>query len=221
MRPVGKPVLFALSIGMVAVSMVALGPRILDLAGGPDAALGAALRQTEKDGLTLEVPGAHAPLISRQHHFDRISTHVENADSAYAVSTLDFSGAIGSTQVSSLGLEKTPFHRRGGRWRAEEGVAPRLTAILVALEARRQALERGQAAPGSAAEEFVQRVSSMRDRRYEVGAWYIRAERDDAVVTEDYRLQGTLEGHAVDERGTRRLALQRQGAQFFFAHVLL
>ena len=234
MRPASKPLLFAASLAVLGVTAALFGPRLLDLAGGPDAALGAALTQSERDGLTLAVSGADGPLVARRHHFDRISIHLEpDGQTGYAVSTLDFTGALGATEVSSLGLERTTFQRVQGSWRPVDGLAPRLAAIVAALEERRQILQSGdgarlmrlvatpQHADEPSSDPFFKRVAALQSRRYQVLAWYIRSERDRAEVTEDYRLAGTLPGGPVDEKGVRRLALQWRGSQFFFAERVL
>jgi hypothetical protein len=233
-RSASKPLLFAIAIAALGTSAVLLGPRLLDLAGGPDAALGAALTETEREGLRLVIPGSPETLVARRHHFDRISTHLEpDGNTGYAISTLDFTGALGATVVSSLGLERTTFQRGEGGWRPANGFAPLLAAIVSALEARRQILESGDSARrmgllaasshgGDAPRDpFFQRLAAIGNRRYQVLSWYIRSERDRAEVREDYHLTGTLRGGPVDEKGARRMTLQRRDSQFLFAEGLL
>ncbi len=211
-----------------------VGPKLLDLAGGPDAALGAALTETEREGLRITIPGARETLVARRHHFDRISTHLDpDGNTAYAISTLDFTGDLGATVVSSLGLERTAFQRGESGWRPADGFAPLLAGIVSALEARRQILESGDsarrtgllAAPSQGAEAqsdpFFRRLAAIGNRRYQVLSWYIRSERDRAEVTEDYHLTGSLPAGPVDEKGARRLTLQRRDSQFLFAEGLL
>jgi len=69
-RSASKPLLFAAGLAVLGATAALVGPRLLDLVGGPEAALGAALSQSEPQGLTVVVPGAAGALISRRHHFD-------------------------------------------------------------------------------------------------------------------------------------------------------
>src|SRR5262249_25970702 len=145
----------------------------------------------------------------------------------------DFTGALGAIEVSSLGLERTAFQRMPGGWRPVDSLAPRLSAIVAALEARRQTLQAADsgrlahllASPERVQEPsrdpFFQRLAALQRRRYHVLAWYIRSERDRAEVTEDYHLVGMLSAEPVEEKGARRLALQRIGSQFLFSEGVL
>jgi hypothetical protein len=149
-----------------------------------------------------------------------------------ASATLDFSGRLGRTEVSSLGVEQVPFVLRGREWVPEGLAAPRLAAVVGALEARRRALEAGDRktlmalrGPGEAGdgggEAEVERVLALQRRRYEARAWYLRLERDEAVVTEEWRLEGVLPSRPVDEKGQRRLSLIRSGEEFLFSPGLM
>jgi hypothetical protein len=207
-------------------------PTLLDAAAGPDAALQSILQNAEGLGLSIEIPGSSVPLRSRRLHFDRISTHLEPTDqAALARSTLDFEGTLGSIEVSSLGVETTAFDRQGGGWRPRNGLAPRLAAAVAALEARRRALERGDgdALGALAASAEVGRAARESDllRRAASGgpfhpiAWYIRLERDRALVTECYQIDAGGGDSSAPKSGKRRLTLELRGSQFLFSGSLL
>src|SRR6185503_10253357 len=110
-------------------------------------------------------------------------------------------------------------------WKPPEGFAPRLAAIVSALELRRRALDRADlealakltGTPNPAPDADVQRVAQLTDRSYTVKAWYIRSERDEVLVTEEYRLVGSTPDRPIDEEGKRRLVLTRNGREFFFS----
>jgi hypothetical protein len=217
-----------LLLGVIAVVMA---PRFLGAAAGPEAELVAQLARTERDGMSLALPGVERPLTSRHHHFDRVVVQVDvAARTADASSTLDFSGALGSTEVSSLGVEKTRF-TYAGKWQPADGWAPRLAAVVKALEERRRALEQGDTrllalVTGSPAvtlapNEELEHVLLLQERSYQAKAWYIRLERDSASVTEEFRLTGVLPDRPFDEEGRRSLTLERRGGEFFFSKGLM
>ncbi|HEX8437810.1 hypothetical protein [Archangium sp.] len=215
------------------VALTVLMPRLLGMAAGPEVEIITALKSTEQDRLELAIPGAGARLTSQTHHFARITVSVEpGGQRAVASATLDFSGRLGRTEVSSLGVEQVPFVLRGREWVPEGLAAPRLAAVVGALEARRRALEAGDRktlmalrGPGEAGdgggEAEVERVLALQRRRYEARAWYLRLERDEAVVTEEWRLEGVLPSRPVDEKGQRRLSLIRSGEEFLFSPGLM
>jgi len=213
--------------------VVALSPRLLDLAAGPDAAIRAALQQSESAGLSLKIPDSPAILVSRRLHFDRVTTHFDpQGVEAYALSTLDFEGTVDSIKVSSLGVERVLFERAGREWRPLRGFAPRLAAVTAALVARRDSLEsadaerleRLAASPevGRAVrqDELFRRVTSSPRPRYRVTAWYIRLDRDGALVTEEYQT-GAGDGRLREEKAIHRLTLERRGSEFLFSGSLL
>jgi hypothetical protein len=221
-------------IAAVALALVlaVLVPRFLGAAAGPEATIITALKRTERDGLELALPGVGAPLTSSKHYFARITVRVEpGAQRAEALATLDFTGRLGDTEVSSLGVERVPFVLSQGEWVPEGLATPRLAAVVAALEARRRALEAGDRSalralveggedgggPGAAVEE----VLALRKRRYRAEAWYIRLERDEAVASEHWRLEGELPSRPVDERGQRQYRLVRSGEQFLFSPSLM
>ncbi|RJS18062.1 hypothetical protein DRW03_26315 [Corallococcus sp. H22C18031201] len=221
-----------------AVALAVLGPRLLGFAGGPEVEIITALKRTEKDGLTLPIPGAGAPLTSRTHHFSRITVAVApGGQSAEAYATLDFQGALGATTISTAGVERVPFVLRNGDWVPATSQAPRLVAVVTALETRRRAMEAGRAGdlarlvspagdggtPGvveGSGREWDD-LLAVRHRRYGVESWYARLERDEAVVTEHYRLEGELPDRPVDSRGARELSLVRVGDEFLFSLRLM
>jgi hypothetical protein len=112
--------------------------------------------------------------------------------------------------------------------------------VVVALEARRRALEQGDAKalsrlwgagePDGGArdgggsvgvgEPELETILALKLRRYRAGAWLLRLERDEAVVTERWHLQGDLPSRPVDQRGERRLNLRRHGEEFLFSAAL-
>ena len=188
-------IVFALGAGLL------LAYQLVGAAAGPEPALIALLRQTENDGLHLVVPGASEALVSAKHHFDRFSVRIgPNGDTAEVVSTLDFTGRLGATQVSSVGLERTAFEYRAGGWRPVSGLAPLLTQVVGALEARRRSV--APKAPG-----------------YQALGWFIRIEREQAMATEDYQV--VQQQGAGAEKRTRRLRLQRRGTEFLISEGIL
>jgi hypothetical protein len=61
----------------------------------------------------------------------------------------------------------------------------------------------------------------MRTRGYKAEAWYVRLEREEAVVTEHWRLLGALPERPVDTRGERQLSLTLHGDEFLFSPGLM
>ncbi|MBI3181546.1 MAG: hypothetical protein HYZ28_05345 [Myxococcales bacterium] len=219
-----------LSIVAIGVSAVVLLPRLLGIAAGPEAEIITALKKAEAAGFELELPEIGAKLRSRKARFDRISvTFDPAAKAALATATLDFEGALGPTEVSSLGLERIPFLRTGYQWAPEQGLAPRLSAAVEALERRRRALESGDASAlaalcaggDSGVVESAEEVLRLRRRSYRSLAWFIRSEREEVVVREEYRLQGDTPDRPVDRPGAVRLLLQSNGREFFFSGGLM
>ncbi len=222
-----------LLIVLLAGSMLLalFGPRFLGVAAGPEVEVITALKRTEAQGLLLTVRGSRVPLTSREHHFARITVDVlPGGQRAEAFATLDFEGTLGLTRVSSLGVERVPFVLRDGEWVPEGQLAPRLAAVVGALESRRAALEAGtlptlqallarEAAPPGGPE--LEGVLALRDRRYKAEGWFLRLERDEAVATERWHLQGSLPERPVDTRGERRLQLLRDGDEFLFSPALM
>jgi hypothetical protein len=215
----------------VAACLAVFSQRVLGTAAGPEAEILATLKETEAEGLSLTVPGSPLPLKSQKHRFGRITVAVEpGGQRAEAYATLDFDGTLGPTQVGTAGVERVPFVRRDGDWVPEGSVAPRLVAVVAALESRRRALEAADAAalsrlagpdtPGVGGPEWEQ-LASMHARSYRAEAWFVRLEREEAVVTEHWRLQGALPARPVDVRGERRLSLKLDGDEFLYSAGLM
>jgi hypothetical protein len=229
-RETQKTVAFLVGTIALGVAAVRYAPKVLGSVAGPEVEMVSLLLRTEKDGLSLSVPGASTPLVAKRHHFDRVTVQTDMvARTAEAASTLDFLGNFGDVEVSSLGVERTLF-AYDGTWRATRGLAPRLAAAVGALEARRRALQAGDTAalaklalpaPSVSDDAELRALLALKERRYDVRAWYLRFDRDTAEVTEQYRLRGVLPDKPVDEEGRRSLTLGRSGAEFFFAKGLM
>ena len=67
----------------------------------------------------------------------------------------------------------------------------------------------------------LERVLELQRRRYRAETWFLRLERDEAVATETWRLEGELPSRPVDEKGQRRLSLIRNGEEFLFSSGLM
>lgn len=225
------------SVGVIALLAAVLVSRFAGIAAAdPEGELISQVKRLEKDGLTLEIPGAPEPLVSSEVRYDRFSIWYEpGADRAWAACTLELRGKLGGIEVGAVTVEKIPFVRDGRSWIAERGYAPQLQAVLTALVRRRNALAKLDPEQLSALLEPNARdagapldrdpdlrfLSAIRDRRYDVKAWYLRAEREDATVTEDFRLQGALPDRPVDQQASRRLTLKRTGSEFLFSPGLM
>jgi hypothetical protein len=182
-----------LLIAALGLALVRVLPEILGVAGGDEAQIAGALKATEPRGLSLAVEGCSEPLISSHHRYDRISVALDRQNGqARAVATLDFDGKLGDTRISALGVERIPFRFADGRWQPLAGYAPELASAVSALETRR-ASEQGQS-----------------ERPI---AWFIRLDRDEVLVTEQYgpKLQ----------RPDRRLRLQRREGKLRFVDGLM
>ncbi len=216
---------FAL-LALVGGVLFALAPKLWGEVGDVEGELITWLKKQEKDGVAVELsPGAR--LRSSELHYARLSVEVDAAKRRAVVrGTLDFSGKLGEVQVSSLGLEQVVFHYRDGRWDAPSP-APRLAAILQALRAREDALAKGDlgalralsAAP-DAGLAWAESILSLRDRNYRAKAWFIRSEREDVTVTEEYRVAGDTPERPIDEQGVKRLRLVKRSDEFLFEEGL-
>lgn len=190
---------FLLATAALVAVVVVLGPRLLG-AAGPEAEIVTDLKRLEQRGISVELP--FGTLRSTALQYQRISVTVDAAgQQAIVTGTLDFVGAVeratslAPTSVSSLGLERMRWRRQSdGAWVAERSALPRLLAIVEALE-RRRALKEQEVAPGAS------------HRAYRAGGWYIRSEREEVMVSEDYRLVEDRPERPIDERGTSRLVL--------------
>lgn len=217
---------FGVAAALGLTALVLAVPRLLGAAAGPEVEILTALKTAESKGLELDV-GLAQPLTGRGRGFQRISVTVESEARALVTATLDFDGKVGETEVSSLGAERVPFVDRGD-WEPEAGFAPRLVAVVKALEQRRAALERGELsklcsgrADGGESAELAEWLR-VKGRKVRVSRWLIRSERDDVLVTEEWRLSGTLPERPVDVSGARRLLLQVfSGGEFCFPEGLM
>ena len=138
---------FALAIGAVVLVLAVLGGRLLGFAAGPEVELITQLKKAER-GVDLGV-APYGTLVGAKLQYQRLSVTVdEPAHTAMVTGTLDFTGVFNrDIKVSSLGLEKVPFVFKDGEWQPVAGVAPRLVAIVQALEVRRRRIEAGDFAP--------------------------------------------------------------------------
>lgn len=197
-------------------------PRLLGKAAGPDTELITLVKLAERDGFEVALPGG-ATLKSQKLSYQRITvTPDETGKRATLVATLDFTGKLGDTEVSSLGVEKVGFGFDGTDWKPESSLAPRLAAVVQALEARRRAFNAGDRAAldrlsrgaplGPEAEVWL----ALTERKLQVDAWFIRLERDEVTVSEQYRLDGFGRDRPLRAAGPRRLTLRAAGGEFFF-----
>jgi hypothetical protein len=200
----------------VALGLViaVFGSKLLGSAAGADGQIITFMKRLEREGVEEALP--FAPLLASRLQFQRISVVLDaDGQGATVTSTLDLTGEVRRlraphTTVSSLGLESARFRLKDGEWVPDGSVMPRLERILAALERRRQALERGERQPDGGIA-----WPEVSGRTYSSLAWYIRSEREDVAVSEDYRLQGTTPDKPVDEKATRRLSLQEDSAGLF------
>lgn len=223
MRELQKAGGLAIAVAIFAGLAWVWAPRLLGKAAGPDTELITYLKVLERDGMELPVLGG--TLESTKVHFQRLTVTVDaSGRRAVVLGTLDFTGKLGMTEVSSLGVEKIAFVLQGVDWKPEGTVAPRLVAVVTALEARRRALEAGNRAAlgalslqadaglGDEAEQWL----ALLERKLKVDAWFIRLERDEVQVSEQYRLDGFGRDRPFRSAGPRRLDLRAAGGQFFF-----
>lgn len=188
---------FLAAVVAVVLMLGVLGTRLLS-AGGPAGEIITELKTLERRGLSREVKGG--TLHSAALQYERISVSLdEAATQADVTATLDFTGNLERpgaqfrTKVSSLGLERMHWVEARGGWAAKPNELPRLISILDALETRRQALEQGDG--GS-----INRV-------YRAEAWFIRSERAQVLVSEDWRLLDERPDRAMVDQGTTRFEL--------------
>jgi hypothetical protein len=228
-RALGFVFVFVLLLGGLAL----LFPGLMDVAGGPDVQVLAALKETEPEGLRVPVAGYSEPLLSTRHGYTRIAiVGAAPGGDSELTATLDLTGNLGPIEVSSLGVEKLRFRREGSAWKPVEGWAPALAEALALLEKRRKALEDGKI---SAIESLVRpqdRALAMADpalktllalkgRKLVLHRLFLRSEREEMLVTEEDRLTGDLPDRPVDEKRSHRLRLVRDGREFFFTPTVM
>lgn len=215
---------FLAATAALVLAVAVLGPRLLGAAAGPEAELVTRLKNLERAGADWPV-GAAGTLHATQVSFQRISVVLDgDGQGATVTSTLDLTGnferpgGVERTKVSSLGLERARYRYRDGAWSPEASDAPRLLAILAALERRRALLSQ----PELPVDAGLESLAGITRRRYSSEAWFIRSERGDVTVSEDFRLEGDRRDRPVDERGTRRLSLAEDtGGMFTFPGGLM
>ena len=140
-------------LGGIVIAVLALGAALAVLrpracsgaAAGPEAEIITALKEAEHDGLSLPVPGAAVPLVSRSIHFARITVSVApGGRSAPRPAPRWTSRRAGPHRGQHRWGGADALRRYAdGDWRPEGPLAPRLLAVVTALEARRRALEAG------------------------------------------------------------------------------
>ncbi|MGV3621996.1 MAG: hypothetical protein ACO1OB_14335 [Archangium sp.] len=197
---------FAVAVIALVLIVGALGEKFLFSVSGPETAIITRMKQLERDG--LEITADAGTLLGSKLQFQRISVALDaDGQGALVTSTLDFTGVLkrtdSETKVSSLGLEKARYRLKDEDWLPETNDAPRLLSIITALDERRVAINGGAAYP------------EIQNRRWVSQAWFIRSERDDVEVAEDYRLTGNTPDKPIDEKSTRRLSLREDAAQRF------
>ncbi|MFO0601278.1 MAG: hypothetical protein U0228_38565 [Myxococcaceae bacterium] len=211
------PVVATVGLGLVVAVLV---DSIFNRGGGAEGAIITHLKEREASG--LEIATRTGVLKSDKASFQRISVVIDaDGQGALVSSTLDFVGRferVGSpprvTKVSSLGLETARFVNHDGTWSpavmpANGGEpaseAPRLAAIVDALEGRRQAIEGGASVEADGGIPFP---DVALPRSYRAESWFIRSERAEVEVAEDSRLEGRSPDRPVDEKRTTRLSLE-------------
>jgi hypothetical protein len=190
---------FFAATAALGLAIAVLGPRLLGAASGPEVELVTSLKLVERKGVSL--PLGFGRLSSTELQYQRLSVTLDAlAERAMLTATLDFTGTLERpgqsfpTRVSSLGLERIQYVLHDGDWVATGSTLERLRSIVVALEARRQGLE---TAPDSA----------VSHRVYRAEAWFIRSEREEVLVSEDWRLQEDRADRPLNQSGTTRLTL--------------
>jgi hypothetical protein len=213
-REVSRFLGFLAATAALGLVLAVVGTRFLGQASGPDGAIVTHLKKLERDGAQLQL--SWGELLGPRLQFERISVALDaSGEAATVTSTLDFMGELRrtagtSTKVSSLGLERARYLLKDGEWIAQSGDLPRLVTILEALERRRVALDHGEVQPDGGVG-----WPALTHRAYASQAWFIRSEREDVMVSEDYRLQGQLPDRPVDEKATRRLSLHEESSGLF------
>lgn len=198
---------FAAAVGALVLVVSVLGERFLFSVSGPETAIITRLKRLEREGLEIVAPVG--TLTGAKLQYQRISVALDaDGQGALVTSTLDFTGVLkrgdgAETKVSSLGLERARYRLKEEAWLPEINDAPRLVSIITALDERRVAINAGAA------------YAEVQNRRWVSQAWFIRSERDDVEVAEDYRLTGSTPDKPIDEKSTRRLSLREDGAQRF------
>lgn len=214
-------------IAAVVIGAIVFAVRwALDAAAGPQAEILVELKRHERDGIELKLP--FGVFTATQLQYSRMSVVLDSEQSATVRSTLDLSGRVtrpdGSvTLVSSLGIERVPFKRSGSGWEPVNGPCPTVEAAMLALEARRAAIEKGDVSKLTEAPPDIELSQwlALKERKLFSRAWYLRNEREELTVSEDFRLSGDSPDKPVELIGTKRLTLKAKGAEFFFPQGLM
>ncbi len=207
---------FLAAAAALVLTIAVFGARFLGSAGGADGAIITHLKQLERGGAEHDLPWAK--LLGPKLQFERISVMLDaDGQGATVTSTLDFTGELRrpgntSTRVSSLGLERARYRLVEGQWAPEKTDFPRLLTILETLERRRLALERGDTQPDGGVP-----FGGVTRRKYQGLAWYIRSEREEVLVSEDFRFEGVAPDRPIDEKATRRLSLLEDSSTGLFS----
>lgn len=208
----------------LALIVAVLVDSVFRKGGGPEGAIVTRLKELEADGMKVTLDAGL--LVSQKVSYQRISVALDaDGQGAEVTSTLDFTGALQRppplppTSVSSLGLERSRYVNVGGTWQPAQSDSPRLLAILRALEWRRSAIERGEPIFEDGGIAFPE---VTRDRSFRSEAWFIRSERGEVEVAEDFKLVGTTPERPVQDRATKRLTmLEGDGGLFSFPGGIL
>lgn len=185
---------FLAATAALALLVGVLGDRVFGSVAGVEGALIVRLKRLEQEGVQIFVVGSE--LRSSALQFQRIAVLVDgDGRGATVTSTLDFRGELQRqsgtrTEVSSLGVERARYTLQDGEWRPQDSDCPRLINIVAELEQRRRT------------EQEDAGYHSFQSTR-----WLIRSDRDEVLVGEDYRFQGTTTDRPLDEKGFRRLTL--------------
>lgn len=209
------------ALAALALVVAVFGERLLSTASGPENDLVTWLKKKEQAGEAFDDAGS---LKAQRVSYQRLSVVVApDRQSATVSGTLDFTGTRNGVAISSLGFERVKFVKKADEWTAVDGPAPRLAAIVRALERRRRALDAGDIPRAEGLDEAeAERYRRLEGRRFTVQAWFIRSEKEGVEVSEDFRLEGRLPDRPVDEKGTRRLSLAEDArGEFSFPRGLL
>jgi hypothetical protein len=211
---------FVATIAVIVVFAL-FGTKLLGAVSGAENELITALKKQEVPGSAFDESGT---LKGERVSYQRLSVAVSpDGQSATVSGTLDFVGEREGIRVSSLGFERVRFVRKDGEWRPLGGTAPRLSAIVRALDRRRRSLQAADIPTATRLDVAeAERYRRLEGRTFRVEAWYIRSEKEGVEVSEDYHLTGRLPERPVDERATRRLSLSEDvRGEFLFPDGLL
>lgn len=172
----------------------------------PEERARAALARSEAEGYQAELPGGGRVVVAPATSRWNAPTVAAGERGRIAVfAQLSTEGRMDGTPFSYLGTERVQVACDGEACRIEGDPAPRLSGVLAALRARRLALAAGGGlgAQGGVPEPAADEVRRAAQRP--CAAWFIRVDRDEAVVGE------------ADDRGVQhRLVLQGRDGRWVF-----